>query len=123
MGKVKESYRKSFTWQGEPSDSIVYLDVADDAEGYGVVFGGDETDRTVAFGEGEFALALAYNLFNAIRNELNHYEEGTDLVTIQFEHEQLESLYCWETKRLIPTYDYFKELVKIVTYIDKWYAK
>lgn len=122
MAKVKAGFRKTFLWEGEEIELIVLLDVADDDEGYGVVFGDDTTDRTVAFGQGDLSFALADKLWASIVNELESYPEKTELSKIKLEHDELESLYDCESG-ILPNHSYFKELQKIINYIDKWYKE
>ena len=126
MAKVLREFYKPFKWEGEESRGIVLLDyTSDNWEGYGVVVGGDETDWTIAFGDSEdgFSENLANMLFDAIVNELESYSDHTELSTIDLEYVWLESLYCWEKDEILSDYSYFKELKKIVDYIDKWYTE
>lgn len=126
MAQVLEEFYKPLKWQGEDVRNIVLLDLSYDTwEGYGVVIGDDETDRTIAFGDSEdgFSENLANMLFDAIVNELESYSDHTELSTIDLEYVWLESLYCWEKDEILSDYSYFKELKKIVDYIDKWYTE
>lgn len=114
MGKVKSDFSKKYVLNGEEVRIIVVLDVSDEAEGYGVVIGDENSDRTIAFGQGPLAYLLADALVNAIATEL----EGKDELPDEgFEFDSLESLCTGDDDEILSNESTFEELTKITDYI------
>lgn len=113
MGKViEEAHFDAIDEQGEKYRIIVYRDSTDE-EGYGVVFGSEETDRTIAFGHGMLARYMAIELYNAIVHELEAIEGNRSPIAGQdFKFERLGSPYIQSSGG----YD-FKELDAILLYL------
>lgn len=118
MGKVKDEFiypvHDSVTGE-QISRGYILLDVADDAEGYGVVIGDDSTDRTIAFGEDGAAFGLALSLFNSMKNEVKATLDQGGQVTEKTEYmfDKLESLYNFEDEQL--SYEYMLDVIKYIS--------
>lgn len=119
MGKVKQDFSRTFKLDGEDVDIIIQWDVADDAEGYGVVIGEGDGDRTIAFGQGDLSRQLSGILFHSVVNELRQVEG--DILPESCEFDGLETLYSWDEKQVLTNSDALDELGSIIEYIQKWY--
>lgn len=118
MATVYDEFSKTFQFNGEEVRVIIQLDHdADDAEGHGVVIGDENTDQTVAFGQGDMGDKFSQYLFKACVREV---EQCDDKNVEELECFNLETLYDFEEQAILTSDEHFKELHKITTYITKW---
>lgn len=127
MNKVKEEfhYKVKEIETGELYNCYILLDVADDEEGFGVVFGSDEEDETIAFGSGDLSTAVSRILFDCIVHEIQtHMKEtgkGYLLNTNILDFYSLTTPYDWVNKEVASDKDAENNLVRIMAYIAVHY--
>lgn len=128
MSKVKEQFKFKMNDSAEGFDlgeGYILIDVADDAEGYGVVFGDGNTDRTIAFGQGEAGLRLATILFETMKNEIEAILEHRGQITevTEFMFEQLESPYDSDAEEMGASEESYQHFIDIIKYISIYHPK